>query len=140
MSTGMSIQKEINKAYNYLNPNVIMHTNSVYPTPIEDLNLLYISYLRSIFPDYTKEIGYSSHYYGLVDVYCAIALGAKWIEKHICLSHQDWGSDQLSSVEPHGLIKMVKAVRDIEKALSKGDCQRTLFPGEEIKRESLRGI
>jgi N-acetylneuraminate synthase len=138
LSTGMSIEEEISTAIKVGKPDVIMHTNSVYPTPVQDLNLSYLKWIENNYFSRDCEVGYSSHYYGLVDVYCAIALGAKWVEKHICLSHQDWGSDQSSSVEPHGLLKMVKGIRDMEKAVSKGYAPRTLFPGEEEKKKSLR--
>lgn len=137
LSTGMSTQKEIDKAVSIFEPHVIMHTNSVYPTPVEDLNLQYLTYLKDCFPD--TEIGYSSHYYGTKDVYPAIALGATWIEKHITLDHYFWGSDQSASVEPSGLFEMVKGIRDMEKGLRNGYESRSIYPGEEIKRESLRG-
>lgn len=137
MSTGMSTEKEIEKAVAVLNPDVIMHTNSVYPTPIEDLYLDYVRWLRDKYPK--KEIGYSSHYYGTKDVYPTIPLGVTWIEKHITLNHTLWGSDQKASVEPHGLFETVKGIRDIELGLAKGYEPRTPYPGERKKRESLRG-
>lgn len=137
MSTGMSTEEEIEKAVEVLNPDVIMHTNSVYPTPVEDLYLDYIRWLKDKYPN--KEIGYSSHYYGTKDIYPVLPLGVTWIEKHITLNHTMWGSDQGASVEPHGLLEIVKGVRDIEKGIAKGYEPRELYPGEEKKRESLRG-
>jgi N-acetylneuraminate synthase len=137
LSTGMSFEEEIDKAVDILQPQIIMHTNSVYPTPIEDLYLKYIKWLKEKYPK--KEIGYSSHYYGIKDVFPAVALDIQWIEKHITLNHENWGSDQKASVEPHGLFELVKGIRDIELGLAKGYEKRTLYPGEEIKRESLRG-
>lgn len=137
LSTGMSTEKEIEKAVDILDPDVIMHTNSVYPTYIEDLYLQYIKWLKEKYPK--KAIGYSSHYYGLKDIFGAIPLGVEWVEKHVTLNHSFWGSDQKASIEPHGLFELVKGVRDIEIGLSKGYEERTLYPGEEVKRESLRG-
>lgn len=136
VSTGMSTQKEIEDAVSHCDPDVIMHTNSVYPTPVDQCNLGYIRQLQSMYP--SKEIGYSSHYYGLTDCFAAVAMGATWIEKHVTLDRNMWGSDQASSVEPVGMVKLVKGIRDIEKMMA-GDCDRVLYPGEEIKKESLRG-
>lgn len=143
LSTGMSTQEEIDRAVDILDPDVIMHTNSVYPTPIEDLNLSYLTYLSERFTldppnTFNPMIGYSSHYYGIADVLPAMALGATWIEKHITLDHTLWGSDQSASLEPHGLFEMMKKIRDMEKAFG-GYGPRTVFPGEEEKRKSLRG-
>jgi N-acetylneuraminate synthase len=136
MSTGMSVEEEVEEAVNILDPHVIMHTNSVYPTPIDDLHLQYIQWLKEKYPH--KEIGYSSHYFGIKDVFGVLAYGVTWIEKHITLNHTFWGSDQHASVEPHGLFEMVKGIRDIERGLAKGYEPRVLYPGEDKKRESLR--
>lgn len=137
MSTGMSTQEEIQIAIDKLEPQVVMHTNSVYPTPVKDLNLGYINYLQKMYPD-QFDVGFSSHYYGIVPCFAAVAMGASWIEVHVCEDHSDWGSDQSSSVEPAGLFKLVKGIRDLELALSKGNEERTLYPGEEKKRKDLR--
>ena len=136
-STGMSTQEEIDLAIDTLYPDVVMHTNSVYPTPVKDLNLGYINYLQKMYPD-QFDVGFSSHYYGIVPCFAAVAMGANMIEVHICEDHSDWGSDQSSSVEPAGLFKLVKGIRDLELALSKGNEDRTLYPGEEKKRKDLR--
>jgi len=136
MSTGMSIQDEIFTAVHILEPQVIMHTNSVYPTPVEDSNLGYINYLKRLFPK--KEIGYSNHVYGITPMILSVALGVTWIEFHITHDHNAWGSDQAASLEPVGLFKVTKAIRDSKLALI-GDKQRVLYPGEKKKKEMLRG-
>jgi len=135
LSTGMSTEQEIKEAVKIGNPDIIFHTNSVYPTPIDDLNMGYIKWLQNLYPN--KEIGFSSHYYGIVPAIASVYLEVKWIEIHITLDHAMWGSDQLSSVEPSGLFKLVKGIRDLEKTL-KGNKPRKLFFGEEKKRKSLR--
>jgi N-acetylneuraminate synthase len=61
-----------------------------------------------------------------------------WIERHITLDRTLWGSDQVASVEPAGLIKLVKGIRDIEKSLG-GNNPRVLLNSELSKRKSLRG-
>lgn len=137
MSTGMSTEEEIETAVNIGKPDVLFHTNSVYPSPVEDLNLQYITWLQDKYPQI--EIGYSGHEYGIETTLATIPLGVEWIERHICLSHQDWGSDQAASVEPQGLYRLIKGIKEIEKALDKGYDPRKLLPQEEIKLKSLRG-
>ena len=136
ISTGMSTEEEIEKCVEVCNPDVIMHTNSTYPCPEEDLNLRYIEWLKEKHP--TKQIGYSGHEYGLVTSFAAVAMGATWVERHVTLDRNMWGSDQSSSIEPSGLIKLVKGIRDIEKATQYEPGTRRLFAGESSKRDSLR--
>jgi len=135
ISTGMSTEDEIEKAVEYSSPDVIMHTNSTYPSPINELNLEYITWLKN---KYNKEVGYSGHEYGLVTTFATIPMGVTWIERHITLDRTLWGSDQVASVEPAGLIKLVKGIRDIEKSLG-GNSERKLLQSELSKRKSLRG-
>ena len=137
ISTGMSTEEEIELAVEASKPDVIMHTNSTYPCPHEDLNLNYIKYLQEKW-NKQAEIGYSGHEYGLVTTYAAVAMGASWIERHITLDKNMWGSDHSSSVEPDGLIKLVKGIRSIEKATQYEPGPRKQFQGENAKKESLR--
>ena len=117
ISTGMSTEKEIERCVEVCGPDVIFHTNSTYPSPVSELNLSYITWLKERYP--YSIIGYSGHEYGLTTTFAAVAMGAKFIERHITLERTMWGSDQVASVEPAGLIKMVKGIRDIEKAIGK---------------------
>lgn len=138
ISTGMSTEEEIQLAVLYSQPDVIMHTNSTYPSPIKELNLNYITHLKNKYEE--AEIGYSGHEYGLTTTFATIPLGVEWIERHITLDRTMWGSDQLASIEPGGLIKLVKGIRDIELALGPDMPQdRILFPSELSKRKTLRG-
>lgn len=138
ISTGMSTEDEIKSAYMWAKPDVVMHTNSSYPASVDELNLRYITRMKTLFP--TAEIGYSGHEYGITTTFAAVALGATWLERHITLDHNMWGSDQLSSIEPNGLFKLVKGVRDIEKAMMHEPSERILFDSELNKRKTLRGI
>lgn len=135
ISTGMSTEEEIDRCIETCNPDVIMHTNSSYPSPVDELNLEYINWLQNKWDG--KEIGYSGHEFGLVTTFAAVALGANWVERHLTLDRASWGSDQLSSVEPQGFIKLVKGIRDIEKSM--GGYQKRRCLGRELeKRSSLR--
>lgn len=133
ISTGMSTEEEIEQCIKACNPDVIMHTNSTYPSPVGELNLNYINWLKK----WGKEVGYSGHEYGLVTTFAAAAMGCAWIERHLTLDRTMWGSDHLASVEPQGFIKLVKGIRDIEKAMGSGG-PRTCLSGELSKRKSLR--
>lgn len=137
ISTGMSTEEEVEAAVEAAQPDVIMHTNSTYPCPVEDLNLRYIEHLKNKFGD-KAEIGWSGHEYGLVTSYAAVAMGSTWVERHVTLDRNMWGSDQKSSIEPSGLIKLVKGIRDIEKATQYEPGPRKQFAGENAKRDSLR--
>jgi N-acetylneuraminate synthase len=139
ISTGMSTEEEIEICVNNCNPDIIMHTNSCYPAKYEELNLNYIGWLKKKYP--TKQIYWSGHEFGLVTTYAACAMKIDGLERHICLSHSDWGSDQSSSIEIiPGLFKLVKGVRDIEKAMIYEEGPRILFENELKKKETLRPI
>ena len=137
ISTGMSTEEEIDEAVSIGNPNLIFHTNSTYPSPVEELNLNYIKWLSEKHQD--REIGYSGHEFGLTPTFIAVAMGATWIERHITLDRNLWGSDQMASVEPVGLFKMTKGIRDIEKSIGSTKGPRKVMGGELEKRRSLRG-
>jgi N-acetylneuraminate synthase len=136
VSTGMSDEHEISSCIEIAKPDLIFHSNSTYPAPVDELNLNYINWLRDKYP--SKEIGYSGHEFGLVPTFAAVTLGATCIERHITLDRTMWGSDQMASVEPGGLLKMVKGIRDIEHSLGGGG-PRKVFGSELKKRKSLRG-
>ena len=138
VSTGMSDENEILHCVNICKPDLIFHTNSTYPSPVDELNLGYITWLKDKHKDI--EIGYSGHEFGLVTTFGAVMLGATWVERHITLDRTMWGSDQMASVEPTGLIKLIKGIRDLEKSTVSGNAPRAVIGSELSKRKSLRGI
>jgi N-acetylneuraminate synthase len=135
-STGMSTYEEIDQAIEWLDgcEMVMLHCNSSYPAKLEDLNLKCIQTLKD---RYDCEIGYSGHEFRLGTSVAAIYLGATYIERHITLDRTMWGSDHMSSVEPQGLIKMVRGIRELEVAL--GDGIKKVTDGELAPRKKLRG-
>jgi N-acetylneuraminate synthase len=136
ISTGMTNEKDIQKCIYACDPDIVMHTNSTYPSPVEELNLRYIKYLKSTWLDVA--VGYSGHEYGLTTTFAAVAMGATWVERHITLDRTMWGSDHVASVEPAGLIKLVKGIRDIDQSMGKGG-PRVVMGGELKKLKTLRG-
>lgn len=135
LSTGMSTVEEIDLAVECLDGHdfSLLHCNSTYPAPIEDINLRCISGLKE---RYGCEVGYSGHEFGLTTTIASICLGATVIERHITLDRTMWGTDQMCSVEPHGLIKLVKGTRELEMAL--GDGVKKITEGEKLVRDKLR--
>jgi sialic acid synthase SpsE len=132
----MSTEEEIEAAVTAAKPDVIMHTNSTYPSHIDELKLEYINWLKDNNPN--KEIGYSGHEFGLVTTMATIPMGVTWIERHVTTDRTLWGSDQMASVEPGGMMKLVKGIRDIESAMG-GYGERVCLGNELDKRKSLRG-
>lgn len=121
LSTGMATMKEIEEALNVLlntgankNSIVILHCNTEYPTPFEDVNLLA---MPSIGKKFGVSFGYSDHTKGIEVPIAAIALGAVVIEKHFTLDRNMEGPDHKASLEPQELIEMVNSIRNIEKAV-----------------------
>ena len=121
ISTGMSSLKEIEfaiKIFNEYNcPFELMHCNSSYPMKNKDANLKMISVLSD---KYGCDVGYSGHEIGLQVSLAAVALGATSIERHITLAREMYGSDQSASIEPVGIIRLVRDIRAVESAIGDG--------------------
>ena len=144
ISTGMSSFSEIHHAVTrarlYRGDKgtqslALLHCNSSYPAPLTELNLSAIGSLKKMYSDF--EIGYSGHEFRLGTTVAAVYLGASIIERHITLDRTMWGTDQLSSVEPQGLIKLVKGIRELEE--SYGDGRLRITPSEIPFKRKLRG-
>ncbi|NTV92039.1 MAG: N-acetylneuraminate synthase [Chlorobiaceae bacterium] len=138
LSTGMSTMEEITDAVKRCGSRnlLLAHTNSTYPSPVEELNLNMIKTLKSIYPEIP--VGYSGHETGLSTTWAAVALGAVFVERHITLDRAMWGSDQAASIELTGLGRLVSNIRDIEKAL--GDGVKKVYEGEARARKKLRRV
>lgn len=120
VSTGMSTMDQVHQAVFHIaaNPYALLACTSTYPCKLEDLNLLRIHTLRREFTD--AAIGYSDHSPGLWSSLSAVAMGAAIIERHLTLDRSMFGSDQSASVEPAGFMKLVREIRDFEKAKGHG--------------------
>lgn len=137
LSTGMSTMEEIREAVDVVGTDdlAVMHTTSTYPCPNEELNLRMINTLQDEYPD--VPIGYSGHEVGLQTTLAAVTLGACLVERHITLDRAMWGTDQAASVEPPGLMRLVRDIRVIETAL--GDGVKKVYDSELPVRKKLRG-
>lgn len=122
MSTGMCEVEEILNAISVLENNgtndiVLLHCNTQYPTPYEDVNL---KAMYAIEKATGKPVGYSDHTQGIEVPIAAVAMGAVVIEKHFTLDKGMDGPDHKASLEPDELTQMVSSIRKIEKALGDG--------------------
>lgn len=122
LSSGMSTMEELRSAMDVLRGNgageiTVLHCNSEYPTPFEDTNLRAMLTIRD---ELNVPVGYSDHTPGIEAAIAAVALGAVVIEKHFTLNKKMEGPDHRASLEPDELVAMIKAIRNIEKALGTG--------------------
>lgn len=138
ISTGMSTLPEVDTAVNnlmgYTDNFVLMHTNSSYPTPRDELNLRLIPFLKD---RYKCIVGYSGHEQDLEPTVLAVSLGAQVIERHITLSHDLWGTDQKASLEVHAMHMLKRRCDDINLML--GNSTKEVTPSEITVRKKLRG-
>ena len=148
LSTGMSTIGEIDKAVKSMGCEVgnydshlrrcefvLLHCNSTYPAPVDELNL---SCIKTLKDRYKCQVGYSGHEYGLTTTIASLCFGATIIERHITLDKSMWGTDHMASVEPHGLIKLVRGIRELESAI--GDGKKVVTDSEKPVRDKLRKI
>lgn len=124
LSTGMCEMSDVRAAVEALYKNglskenlILLHCNTEYPTPFEDVNLKAMDALRK---EFGVEVGYSDHTKGIEVPIAAVALGATVIEKHFTLDKNMEGPDHKASLEPVELKAMVSAIRNIEQAIGTG--------------------
>jgi N-acetylneuraminate synthase len=135
LSTGMSTMAEIRHAVSLLDQDrlLLAHSTSCYPCKPAELNLRMIETLQR---EFDRPTGYSGHEVGLQTTVAAVTLGACFVERHITLDRAMWGSDQAASVEPPGLMRLVRDIRVIEQAL--GDGVKQVYDNEKSILQRLR--
>ncbi len=143
LSTGMSTLGEIEMALDvlqksgtYIDLITVLHCNTEYPTPMQDVNLMA---MRTIKDAFGVAVGYSDHTQGIEVATAAVALGAAIIEKHFTLDCNSPGPDHKASLEPAEFKAMVKAIRNIEMALGDGRKRPSVseVKNKNIARKSL---
>lgn len=137
MSTGMSTVEQIDHAVDVLGTDdlILLHCCSTYPANYAELNLSAIATLRD---RYDVPVGYSGHETGLPSSVAAAALGACIVERHITTDRAMWGSDHAASLEPNGIMRLVRDIRLVEAAL--GDSEIGIVPSEIPILEKLRRV
>jgi len=140
LSTGMSDLSEVGDALNTLTNSgtskdniTVLHANTMYPTPMEDVNL---NAMLTIQKEFGVSVGYSDHTLGIEVDIAAVAMGARVIEKHFTLDKSMEGPDHKASLEPKELKAMIGAIRNTEKAL--GSSIKKPSPSESVNIEVVR--
>ena len=140
LSTGMSTLEEVGDALNVLTnagtlkENItVLHANTMYPTPMEDVNL---NAMLTIQKEFGLAVGYSDHTLGIEVDIAAVVMGASIIEKHFTLDKTMDGPDHEASLEPEKLKEMVTSIRNIEKAL--GSSEKKPSPSESSNIKVVR--
>lgn len=138
LSTGMSSRGEVAASIRLLREHgagevTILHCNTQYPTPYEDVNLLAMVQMGL---DFEAPFGYSDHTPGVEVPVAAVALGACVVEKHFTLDKEMEGPDHKASLDPQELAAMIKAIRHVEKSL--GSSQKVITGSERENRNVAR--
>lgn len=142
LSFGMTTQEEEEKIVGFFESKgrakdlVVYACTSGYPVPFEDICLYEIKRLEGRFEGRIKSVGFSGHHLGIAADVAALTLGASWIERHFTLDRTWKGTDHSASLEPDGLRKLVRDVRNVAKAL---DYKKEQILGiEQVQRDKLK--
>ena len=142
LSFGMTKREEEEKIVSFLEKHgaadrtVLYSCTSGYPVAFEDICLFEITRLREAFGSRVKEIGFSGHHLGIAADVAAMTLGATWIERHFTLDRTWKGTDHAASLEPDGMRRLVRDVRNVHKALAAKATE--LLPCENVQRAKLK--
>lgn len=144
LSFGMTTQDEEEKIVQFFEDRnavdrlVLYSCTSGYPVDFEDICLHEIVRLRNTFSERVKEIGFSGHHLGIAADVAALALGARWVERHFTLDRTWKGTDHAASLEPDGLRRLVRDLRHVDWAL--GAKESELLAVEEVQRKKLKRV
>jgi len=142
LSFGMTTQDEEERIVSffedkYSSDRVVLYScTSGYPVAFEDICLFEIKRLRDKFADRVKEVGFSGHHLGIAADVAAMALGATWIERHYTMDRTWKGTDHAASLEPDGLRRLVRDVRNVSSSLAYKN--EELLDVEKIQRAKLK--
>ena len=144
ISFGMTTHDEERKIIDLFQRNkrnkdlVIYSCTSGYPVNFEDICLLEITRLKKDFQPQVKAVGFSGHHLGIAADIAAMTLGATWIERHFTLDRTWKGTDHSASLEPDGLRRLCRDVRNVKKALNYKKCE--VLDVEKAQREKLKYV
>jgi len=144
LSLGMTSHDEEDKVIAFFESRrrakdlVIYSCTSGYPVAFEDICLHEIVRLKEKFGDHVNSVGFSGHHLGIAADTAALALGAVWFERHFTLDRTQKGTDHAASLEPDGLRKLVRDLRNVSKSL--GYKKEEILPVEVIQRQKLKHV
>lgn len=142
VSMGMTTPEEIEQIVQFLEAKgrakdtVIYNCTSGYPVPFEDICLREIEKLQASYAERVKGIGFSGHHLGIAADIAALTLGARWVERHFTLDRTWKGTDHAASLEPDGMRKLSRDLRNVSKALSFKESD--ILPIEQVQRNKLK--
>jgi len=117
---------------------VVYSCTSGYPVPVEDICLNEIIRLKNIFGDRVKAIGFSGHHLGIAPDVAALTIGAQYFERHFTLDRTWKGTDHAASLEPDGMRKLARDLRNVSKALTYK--KKDILDIEQVQRDKLKRI
>ncbi|MDF3057828.1 MAG: N-acetylneuraminate synthase [Rariglobus sp.] len=144
LSFGMTSHEEEEKIVSFFENKdrakdlVIYSCTSGYPVAFEDICLHEIVRLKETFNYRVKSVGFSGHHLGIAADTAALALGAIWFERHFTLDRTNKGTDHAASLEPDGLRKLVRDLRNVHKSL--GYKKEEILPVEAVQRQKLKRV
>lgn len=144
ISFGMTTHKEEEKIINFFEKNgrnkdlVIYSCTSGYPVSFEEICLSEIARLRKTYGDRVNSIGFSGHHLGIAADIAALTLGATWFERHFTLDRTWKGTDHAASLEPDGMRKLARDLRNVKKALRYKE--KEILDIEDIQRKKLKRL
>jgi N-acetylneuraminate synthase len=144
LSFGMTTHEEEEQIVDHLDScgvlerTVIYSCTSGYPVSFEDICLFEITRLKEVFGRRVKEIGFSGHHLGIAADVAAMSLGATWIERHFTLDRTWKGTDHSASLEPDGMRRLTRDVRNVSKSLAYK--REELLNCEKVQRAKLKRI
>lgn len=142
LSFGMTTKEEERKIVDFFKEKdrakdlVIYACTSGYPVPFEDICLKEITRLKDTFGDVVKGIGFSGHHLGIAVDIAALTLGATYFERHFTLDRTWKGTDHAASLEPQGMAKLARDLRNVSKALTSKS--EDILDIEKVQRKKLK--
>lgn len=142
LSFGMTTRDEEEQIIRFFEDNkrnkdlVIYDCTSGYPVPFKDICLLELPKLIELYESRVKSVGFSGHHLGIAVDSAAVALGAKWIERHFTLDRTWKGTDHAASLEPEGMRKLVRDVHAVYDSLTYK--QEDILDIEKVQRNKLK--
>lgn len=142
LSFGMTTKEEETEIVNFFIENkrnmdlVIYSCTSGYPVPFEDICLYEVTRLKETFGDKVKDVGFSGHHLGIAADVAALTLGANWVERHYTLDRTWKGTDHSASLEPDGMRKLNRDLKNVAKALTYK--KEDILDIEKVQRDKLK--
>lgn len=142
ISMGMTTRQEEEKLVTFFEARgrakdlVIYSCTSGYPVAFGEICLLEITRLRDAYAGRCKAIGFSGHHLGIAADVAAMTLGAEWVERHFTLDRTSKGTDHAASLEPDGLRRLTRDLRNVSLALT--NKSQEILPVEQVQRDKLK--